>query len=525
MKFVLVCMLLASTAAISLAVPLLADSNDADMAMLESLAEGLHVDAAPAENTENTAVATLENVQEEVGNPNNLNRMTRFVRLQASQAHFQVAYVAVSTPDGKVVSEGKTVTSSCGSCGYPAAPSVIVNGKAEARNHPHQGSTAANPGSWHATGGLDWIEIDLGNDFPVAKVVFYNRLDCCNSRASGATLTLLNSQRETVDSATLNSDMMQIFDFKTCDIDMKVDSYKTKHSESVSPILNLLCGLQMKIRASQVVGAKEVATSTAIATTKKTEAEKAQLEYERANSAAVARAKDETNIDAQKAKELAMIETMVHMIHVLNGKELGNSATTPIADISQLVGRPSGFYFVKPQNEAAAVKVFVDNERNGGGWVLVARVTLASCQAHMTRAAVNLKSATEGPLKTDTVTVKMADSFIQNLRTSSSAAGNIGFWMEATDFKKDTFISSQATVDLEASANSMPQRTNVANSYSANGALSQRGPNHGTRGFGDHHTSGGTFFAWGRHPESCATCNCGFREDNLGASNGFLWVR
>ncbi len=220
-----------------------------------------------------------------------------------------------------------------------------------------------------------------------------------------------------------------------------------------------------------------------------------------------------------------MIETMVHMIHVLNGKELGNSAATPIADISQLVGRPSGFYFVKPQNEAAAVKVFVDNERNGGGWVLVARVTLASCQAHMTRAAVNLKSATEGPLKTDTVTVKMADSFIQNLRTSSSAAGNIGFWMEATDFKKDTFISSQATVDLEASANNMPQRTNVANSYSANGALSQRGPNHGTRGFGDHHTSGGTFFAWGRHPESCPTCNCGFREDNLGASNGFLWVR
>ncbi len=80
MKFMLVCMLLASTASLS---PL-ADSNDADMAMLESLADGLHVDAALIENT---AVATLENVQEQVGNPNNLNTMTRFVRLQSAQAH------------------------------------------------------------------------------------------------------------------------------------------------------------------------------------------------------------------------------------------------------------------------------------------------------------------------------------------------------------------------------------------------------------------------------------------------------
>jgi hypothetical protein len=31
-----------------------------------------------------------------------------------------------------------------------------------------------------------------------------------------------------------------------------------------------------------------------------------------------------------------------------------------------------------------------------------------------------LKSATEGPVKGDTVTTKMPDSFIQNLRTSSS---------------------------------------------------------------------------------------------------------
>ena len=35
--------------------------------------------------------------------------------------------------------------------------------------------------------------------------------------------------------------------------------------------------------------------------------------------------------------------------------------------------------------------------------------------------------------------------------------------------------------------------------------------------------SGGTYFAYGRHPESGG--NCGFRSDSNGASNGYLWVK
>jgi len=279
----------------------------------------------------------------------------------------------------------------------------------------------------------------------------------------------------------------------------------------------------MKIKNSQMQGAQAVDDARAAAAAKKAIVQKAQEDFDKAIAVATTAEKDESTNDSQRQRELDMIDNMVAMIHALNGKGLGNTAAAPVVDISELVGRPSGYYFVKPKGEAVAVKVFVDNERNGGGWVLVARVTIASCQQHITRGAVGLKSSTEGPTKADTVTTKMPDSFIQNLRSSSSAKGNIGFWMEAQDFKKDTFISSQATVDLESSANGMPQRTNVANSYSVNQGLSQRGPNTGTRGFGDHHTSGGTFFAWGRHPEEGN--NCGFREDNLGRSNGYLWVR
>jgi hypothetical protein len=62
------------------------------------------------------------------------------------------------------------------------------------------------------------------------------------------------------------------------------------------------------------------------------------------------------------------------------------------------------------------------------------------------------------------------------------------------------------------------------------GSFSQRSPNTGTRGFGDHHTSHGVYFAWGRHPEQGK--NCGFCTDNVWChpdpairTNGYLWVK
>ena len=506
MKFLLCVLLLASSAALSLAVPVMANSDEA---MLQSLSEELQVDAAPTQNTD-LAADSLENAQEMDVKTRHSGKMTRFVRLQSASSYLQVSYIAVSTPDGKVVSEGKGVTSSCSSCGYPAAPNVIVNGKAEARAHP---------GEWHATSNLDWIEIDPGQDYPVSKVVFYNRADCCQDRSNGAVLTLLDSGRGTVDSALLNGNNMQIFTFVSCDIDMNTASYSNNHAESASPILGLLCGLQMKIKSTEVAGAQQVAAVKAAAETKKAVVQKAQEDFDKATAAASTADKDESNSNMQRQKELAMIDTMVTMIHALNGRSLGSSAAVPVVDIAQLVGRPSGFYFVKPQNEKDAVKVYVDNDRNGGGWVLAARVTIASCNAHLTRSAVNMKSASEGPTKQDTTTVKLADSFIQSLRTSSSAQGTIGYWMEAPGFRKDTFISSQATVDSPAKANEMPQRANLASSYGKTQPLEQMHPNYGTKGFGDHHTSVGRYFAYGRLDD------CGFREDNLGRSDGFLWVR
>jgi len=182
-------------------------------------------------------------------------------------------------------------------------------------------------------------------------------------------------------------------------------------------------------------------------------------------------------------------------------------------------GLPTGNYWIQPAGETA-YNVYVDNDRNGGGWVLCASVRTATCQDHMTNSAVRI-TGSNGPNISATSTEKFADTWINALVQGSTYTGPTRYWMEATGFNKNVFIDSSATVDLLASASNQNARTRVSLTYE--GTLDDRNPNTGTRGFGDHHTSGGTYFAWGRHPESGG--NCGFREDALGASNGFLWVK
>ena len=192
---------------------------------------------------------------------------------------------------------------------------------------------------------------------------------------------------------------------------------------------------------------------------------------------------------------------------------------TPATSSAQLLGLPSGFYWIKPPGQTS-YEMYVDNSRFGGGWVLMATVMTSTCQDHMTNSSVRI-SGTTGPRLTDTSTTKMPDAWINAFVNASTYTGSTRYWMEATNFNKNVFIDSNATVDLLASANTQNARTRISNSYE--GSLDDRNPNTGTRGFGDHHTSGGTYFAYGRHPESGN--NCGFREDSLGASNGHLWIK
>jgi len=203
------------------------------------------------------------------------------------------------------------------------------------------------------------------------------------------------------------------------------------------------------------------------------------------------------------------------------------TASNPALSGMQLYdqGYSSGYYYIAISGYSAQ-RMYVDNSRNGGGWLLMARVTVSSNQAHHNSSSVNV-SSNNGPQYQATSTAKMSDAFMNAYRTASPYSGSTAYWMETTGgFTSSSgtilnnFIDTNATVDLVSSAQDQNARTRVATSFE--GSLSDRNPNTGTRGFGDHHTAP-SYFAYQRHPEQGS--NSGFRNDSYGGSDGNLWIK
>ena len=214
---------------------------------------------------------------------------------------------------------------------------------------------------------------------------------------------------------------------------------------------------------------------------------------------------------------------------LLPGRDSSKPATSGGVILAQ--GDPSGFYWIQPTSSSANYRMYVDNDRNGGGWVLTARVTVADCQAHWSNGAVNF-DGTNGPTATRSSTVKVADSWMNALRSASSYSGTTAYWMESTGTwgssgagSRSTFVHTCASVDLVPSASDQNCRTILSTTFE--GSMSDENPNTGTRGFGNHHATGGTYFAYQRHPEEGN--NCGFSSDALGygpgGSDGNLWIK
>lgn len=188
------------------------------------------------------------------------------------------------------------------------------------------------------------------------------------------------------------------------------------------------------------------------------------------------------------------------------------------------IGKPSGYYYVQPIGEQAYY-MYVDNTRNGGGWVLCVRA-VNNTQAHWNNDAVNVVSGA-GPIPNSATVCKVPTSWMQKLRNQSSYMGTTPFWMETTGTWSGSgpagisqFHSRTATLDLVQSANAENARTLCATYYE--GEFVDREPNTGTRGFGDHHT-GAPYFAYVRHPEEGN--NYGFKSDAYGSTSGHLWVK
>ena len=193
-------------------------------------------------------------------------------------------------------------------------------------------------------------------------------------------------------------------------------------------------------------------------------------------------------------------------------------------------GFETGYYYIQPNSESLAYRMYVDNRRFAGGWVCAVVVRREDCQSHVTNGQYGTFTRTDGylqgPIYDAQVTIKMADSFIQNLRNSSLYRGQTPYWLESGHWTSNygpinQFFPYAMTIDLLSSASGQNARTNIALQYE--GQFNDRNPNTGTRGMGDHHTGGTTYFSYGRHPEQGN--QCGFRQDSLGEANGWFWVK
>lgn len=202
------------------------------------------------------------------------------------------------------------------------------------------------------------------------------------------------------------------------------------------------------------------------------------------------------------------------------GAALG-SVANPARNALQLKGQgyASGQYYIAVDGYPS-YRMYVDNDRNGGGWIMAATVKQANCQDHHNNSSVRF-DGTNGPTPSTGSTTKVSDAWMNAYRAQSSYTGSTAYWMEATSTGKNNFISSSATVDVVSSASDQDARTFVALTFE--GSISNTDPNTGTRGFGDHHSGGANYFAYQRHPE--AGNNCGFKSDTMGSSDGYLWIK
>lgn len=51
----------------------------------------------------------------------------------------------------------------------------------------------------------------MGETYPITSVVYYNRAECCQFRANGMILELLDKNQQVIWSKTMTGDMVQTF--------------------------------------------------------------------------------------------------------------------------------------------------------------------------------------------------------------------------------------------------------------------------------------------------------------------------
>ncbi len=129
----------------------------------------------------------------------------RYVRVRFPDARrdpIQISQLAVF--DNRNINVAlKKPTTAANKLANDCGPEKAVDGVLKSRWHP---------GEYHSAGkGNDFWEVDLKQEYPIAKLVYYNRGDCCQSRSNGMLIECLNSGRTVTYSAQLSGKLQETF--------------------------------------------------------------------------------------------------------------------------------------------------------------------------------------------------------------------------------------------------------------------------------------------------------------------------
>jgi len=113
----------------------------------------------------------------------------------------QIAQIAVYS-GGMNVAIGKTTTAS-DPYSVDSSSGKAIDGTLAPRNYPDIYHSKCDPGNF-------W-ELDLSQEYPIEKLVYYNRLDCCNDRADGMLVSLMDNNRTILQNIKLSDALTQSF--------------------------------------------------------------------------------------------------------------------------------------------------------------------------------------------------------------------------------------------------------------------------------------------------------------------------
>jgi hypothetical protein len=153
---------------------------------------------------------------------NDLKECYGFVHKSAKQSTGGVQFVKLHYPEGQTqciqisqlavysngvnVAKNKSVSSAnVYSDAYGSGkPEYAVDGELAQRTYPNVYHSSCRAGDF-------WV-VDLQQEYPVEKVVYYNRVDCCADRAQGMMIDLMDGTKKVLQTLTLTGEMVQSFD-------------------------------------------------------------------------------------------------------------------------------------------------------------------------------------------------------------------------------------------------------------------------------------------------------------------------